>query len=137
MLHRGSRNIFEHNKTHHIKEKSLFHAIKKTKTEYSALDKASISKQSEAPSASKSSEPREWPCKVLQTWLKTRGFTYSGLRKAELIDKYKLQQGASGIHRNIVASKQVTSRTLHRTWCKKPHIHTYLRTHSVLYTATT
>ena len=67
-----------------MEEKSLFHAIKTTKMENSALDKASNSTHSE-PRSEASSELREWPCKVLQTWLKTRGFTYSGLRKAELM----------------------------------------------------
>ena len=29
----------------------------------------------------------QWTCRALQWWLKSRGFTYSGLRKAELVDK--------------------------------------------------
>ena len=29
----------------------------------------------------------QWTCRTLQWWLKSRGFTYSSLRKVELVDK--------------------------------------------------
>ena len=32
----------------------------------------------------------QWPCKALQCWLKARALTYSGLRKAQLVESYGL-----------------------------------------------